>query len=67
MKEIVIDLRTNAITHDVHSGHTGFISWRRLFDEELRNSGEIKPHEQVIIVRAHERGISFIVTKRDGK
>lgn len=46
--------------HQVASGLTGFISWRRLA-EVLRVAGELKQHEIADTVQVDERGLTFRV------
>jgi hypothetical protein len=60
-----INLRTGKLTNDVHSGMCGFISWRRLFEEALRSSGELHPHEKAIAVEANERGLTFVIGENE--
>lgn len=50
---------------DKISNITGFISWRRLAEEAFRQSGEIKPDEEVTHFEISERGINFFVGKRE--
>jgi hypothetical protein len=64
-KEFTVDLRTGQLSGSAHSGCMGQISWRRLVEEVFRSSGEIHPHEKVIIVTANERGLRFIVVDND--
>ena len=48
-----------------HEGHlANFISWRRLFEESLRQTGEIHDDEEVTHIEVVEEGITYFVAKR---
>jgi hypothetical protein len=46
-------------------GTKGFVGWRRLAEEVMRESGELKPDEVVVMFEVEEQGISFTVEQRD--
>jgi len=46
-------------------GVVGFVGWRRLAEEVLRNAKEIKADEVVVTFVVEEQGISYYVEGRD--
>lgn len=46
-------------------GVKGFMSWRRLADEVLREASEIKADEVVIAFDVDEQGIAYTVQSND--
>lgn len=60
----IIDIRTGKLTNDIHSGVSGFVSWRRLTNEIFRQSKEISDKEVIVVLACDERGIIFIVEEK---